>query len=199
MLNPKVSFFPFEEFREISLNVSVTMRYAISNYGRLLSFLERFEDGRILKGSLICGYHIIRYKPKDKDGKLLNRHLFQYKLVAEYFLPKPTPEQVYVIHLDYDRLNDHVSNLKWATKAEMVDHNNKSPFVIEAKRRLRDPNIKSGVKKLTVTNVMLIKKIMSDPNRKTRVRLLAKQFGVSEMQLQRIKTGENWKTVKPLD
>jgi hypothetical protein len=35
-----------------------------------------------------------------------------------------------------------------------------------------------------------------DPNRKTRLKLIAKQFGISEMQLYRIKSGENWGHIK---
>jgi DNA-binding Xre family transcriptional regulator len=38
--------------------------------------------------------------------------------------------------------------------------------------------------------------ILSDPNRKTRLKIIAKRFGVSEMTLQRIKTGENWGHIK---
>jgi hypothetical protein len=38
----------------------------------------------------------------------------------------------------------------------------------------------------------MIKRKLSDPKRKTRMKMIAKQFGISEMQLYRIKTGENW-------
>jgi hypothetical protein len=40
--------------------------------------------------------------------------------------------------------------------------------------------------------VRRLKKKLLDPNRKTRYKILVMQFGVSEMQLHRIKTGENW-------
>jgi hypothetical protein len=43
-----------------------------------------------------------------------------------------------------------------------------------------------------VTKVMRIKKMLQNPNRKTRIKMIAKQFGVSEMQIFRIKSGENW-------
>jgi uncharacterized protein YjcR len=33
-------------------------------------------------------------------------------------------------------------------------------------------------------------------NGKTRLKMIAKQFGVSDMQIHRIKTGENWSHVK---
>lgn len=41
-----------------------------------------------------------------------------------------------------------------------------------------------------------LKKRILDPNRKTRLRLIAKEFGISEMQLNRIKRGENWGHIK---
>ena len=50
--------------------------------------------------------------------------------------------------------------------------------------------------KLTETQVIRLKKKLFDPNRRTRLKILAKQFGVSEMQLHRIKTGENWGHIK---
>lgn len=43
---------------------------------------------------------------------------------------------------------------------------------------------------------MLIKKILSKPDQRTRLKMIAKQFGVSEMQIRRIKSGENWGQVK---
>ena len=68
----------------------------------------------------------------------------------------------------------------------------KSPKVIEAQRKFREFNIKRDGAKLTSTDVIRLKKRILDPNRKTRLRLIAKEFGISEMQLHRIKTGENW-------
>jgi len=43
---------------------------------------------------------------------------------------------------------------------------------------------------------MLLKKILLDPTRKTRMKILARQFGVSEMTLYRIKSGKNWGHIK---
>jgi predicted DNA binding protein len=74
----------------------------------------------------------------------------------------------------------------------MLAHAKASPFVIEAKKKLIEHKIKSDGNKLTVTEVMRLKKKLLDPNRKTRLKIIAKKFGVSEMTLHRIKTGENW-------
>jgi predicted DNA binding protein len=74
-------------------------------------------------------------------------------------------------------------------------HQQGSPFVKKA-RALRLLNKPQKGHKLTSTQVMLLKKKIFDPNRKTRLKFLAKQFGISEMQLYRIKSGENWSHVK---
>jgi hypothetical protein len=188
-------FYPNEEFKEIKIDDTLKLRYAISNKGRLISFSEELKNGRLLKGGLVDGYKIFRYKI-IQNGKIFYRHLFFYRLVAEYFLRKKSGEQTYVLHLDRVRDNDDSRNLLWATREEMLEHNRNSPFVIQAKKNLLEHNLKSNGRKLTITKVMLIKKLLAKPDRKTRLKMIAKQFGVSEMQIRRIKTGENWGYIK---
>jgi len=188
-----------EIFKEIFLDDVLQLRYAISNYGRLVSFTEKIEEGRIVKGSMQDGYRIWRYTTRDSNNKIKYKHRFFYKLAAEYFLPKDSVEHVYVLHLNYNRADDHIKNLKWANRAEMLAHGKKSPHVIEYRKKqlaeLKAKRLHQG-SKLTSTQVMLLKKILSDPNRKTRLKIIAKRFGVTTMTLQRIKTGENWGHIK---
>jgi hypothetical protein len=192
---PQIRIYPNEKFKEIELDYSLKLRYAISNKGRLISFSENIEDCRLLKGSLSDGYPTFSIRIK-KDGKTVSKCFFLYKLVAHYFIPKQSEEQTYVLHLDYSRNNDDVNNLRWATKAEMLEHWNKSPKVIQARKNLIEQNLKADGRKLTTTKVMVIKTILSRPNQKTRLKMIAKQFGVSEMQIRRIASGENWGHVK---
>ncbi|WP_264564928.1 NUMOD4 domain-containing protein [Flavobacterium sp. N3904] len=192
---PQIRIYPNEQFKEIQLDYSLKLRYAISNKGRLISFSENIEDCRLLKGSLSDGYPTFSFRIK-KDGKTVSKCLFLYKLVAQYFIPKQSEEQTYVLHLDYSRNNDDVNNLRWATRAEMIDHRNKSPNIIQARKNLIEHNLKADGRKLTTIRVMLIKKILARPEQKTRLKMIAKQFGVSEMQIRRIATGENWGHVK---
>ncbi|WP_163410500.1 NUMOD4 domain-containing protein [Flavobacterium ajazii] len=192
---PQIRFYPNEEFKEIEINESLQFKYAISNKGRLISYTDDIQNGRILKGGLSDGYPTFRFKIRQ-DDRIINKYLFLYKLVAQYFIPKQSEEQTYVLHLDYVRNNDDVSNLRWATRAEMIAHSRKSPHVIQAKKNLIEHNIKSDGRKLTTTKVMLIKKILARPEQKTRLKMIAKQFGVSEMQIRRIASGENWGHVK---
>lgn len=195
MKSEKVVIYPGEEFREIEVDYSVKLRYAISNRGRMISFTDEMKNGRLLKGTKSQGYKVFRFKIY-RDKKMLNSHLFISKLVAQYFIPKTSEDQVHVLHLDHCRSNDLASNLKWATEAEKLDHNRKSPFVIQARKNRVQPQTAIDGHKLTVTRVMLIKKLLANPKRTTRLKMIAKQFGVSEMQIRRIKSGENWGYIK---
>ncbi|WP_068595267.1 NUMOD4 domain-containing protein [Vaginella massiliensis] len=186
--------YPGETFKEVHFEPKRKKRYAISNFGRFISFTNSFEDGVIIKGSMTEGYRLFRYK-NFKDGKASYGHRFFSKMVAENFLEKTSEDQVYVLHLDYNKDNDYVKNLKWATKEEMYAHQKNSPFVKQAIEERKSKVRQKGMK-LTLTQVMRIKKKIENPNRKTRLRLIAKEFGISEMQLYRIKRGENWGNVK---
>lgn len=184
-------FFPTEEFKEIELEAKLQFRYAISNFGRLISFTDTFEDGRLLKGGTVEGYRIFRYRIRQ-DDKFAYKHKFFYRLVAEYFLEKTSDDQTCVLHLDHNLKNDFAGNLKWATREEMVAHHKTSPKVLQARKKQLELNKTKDGHKLTTTQVMLIKKRLADPNNKTRMKIIARQFGISEMQLYRIKTGQNW-------
>jgi hypothetical protein len=190
-----IRIFPNELWKEISIEHKLMYRYAVSNFGRLMSFSESIEDGRVLIGGSVEGYKSFRYKTFD-GKKVKNHHILVHKLVANYFMPKTSKDQIFVLHLDRNRANNHINNLQWATKEEMTAHAKLSPAVIEAKKRLVEFNKQRDGPKLSVTKVMLIKKKIFDPNRKTRMKIIAKQFGISEMQLYRIKSGENWGHVK---
>jgi len=198
----KLYIYETESFKELELDDELQLRYAISNYGRLVSFTKSIEYGRILNGSITEGYRIFRYRIRLGKKKILYKHRFFHRLVAENFLEKPSEEQTYVLHLDHNLSNDVVTNLKWATKQEMLDHQGTNPKVLKARKisgkRIVAYNKKRGVvgNKLTSTQVMRIKKLLAKPNRKTRLKIIARRFGISEMQLYRIKTGENWGHIK---
>lgn len=187
--------FPNEEFREYKVEDPRRLRYAVSNKGRFMSFKETFSDGRALKGSYVDGYRMFSYKI-TKDGKGIYKNFFISKIIAGLFLPKTSEEQKYVLHLDYVRDNDDLKNLRWATYEEMIEHSRRSPHVIQARKNLVEHNIKADGRKLTATKVILIKKLLNNPNRTTRLKMIAKQFGVSETHIKRIASGENWGHIK---
>jgi len=166
--------------------ISENENFEVSNYGRIKSFKVDKEYGIIIKNSLFQGYP--RVSLKQKSGKSTARCV--HKLVAEAFIENDDPKRKEVIHLDYDRENNYVTNLKWSTRKESLKHQYAHSFYTE------NPENKVKYSKLNAGRVKMIKRMLLDPNRKTRIRILAKQFGVSEMQLYRIKSGENWGHVK---
>ncbi|MGX7667732.1 NUMOD4 domain-containing protein [Flavobacterium pedocola] len=190
-----IRFYPNEEFREFTVGGTRTKRYAISNLGRLVSFTREIKEGTLLKGSLADGYRILRVENRVQ-GEKTNYTYLLYKLVADFFVPKTADDQQYVIHLDFSRNNDKASNLKWVNYEGKMEHYRKSPHVIKGRKKTISHNIKADGRKLTETTVIRLKKMLLDPNRKTRMKIIAKQFGVSEMQLYRIKSGENWGHIK---
>lgn len=188
--------YPSENFTELELEAAKRLRYAISNFGRLISFKDEFKDGTLLKPNVTNNLRIFRYKIPKQNGGYSHKHIMISRAVAQFYIVKPSVSHDHVIHLDFDNLNDHFTNLRWATEEEKYAHQRINPNVIEGhKKRIEKKRLAQKGMKLDTTQVMRIKRMIHDPNRKTRMRIIAKQFGISEMQLYRIKTGENWANV----
>ena len=174
-----------EEWKDIEIVDEGDRRkkYAISNYGRVVSYTNDIESGKLLKCGLIQGYMVLSIGYKIKISRCV------HKLVAHCFLPNPKPDQTFVIHLDFDKSNNSVKNLQWVTREQMFQHQNYNPKVLYARenhpRRTKGP-------KLNVLKVKRLKKAINDPDRKRTLKQIAKRFGISEMQLYRVKAGKDW-------
>ena len=173
---------PNEDWKDLQLEEGIytKKKNRISSQGRVISVDEN-DKTQLLKLTPTNGYEMVSAYQK-KNGKKSGRYV--HKLVAQHFLKKQEDHE-FVIHLNYDKLDNRIENLKWATKREKELHQFSGPAHINRKPRLHSA-------KLTEARVRLIKRKINDPNRKTRMKMIAKQFGVSEMQLYRIKSGENW-------
>lgn len=191
-----IKLFPNEQFKKIEMEHNLKLNYAISNYGRLVSYDDNILLGSEIFGGLTEGFRIFRFA-KVIDGKK-KYFAFQFsRLVANYFIPNDDIEnKKFVIHLDHNKLNDKVENLRWATQKQVTDHNKKNPLVIAGREKTIQHNIKSDSKKLTSTQVIRIKKMLQRGNHNTRFTIIAKQFNISTQQLYRIRTGENWGHIK---
>lgn len=174
-----------EEWKEIKFDEKISTKevYLISNYGRIIDNSK--EKKNIKKQSFINGYETISVK-QEVNKKSTNRYI--HKLVAQHFLVKENEEQIYVLHVNYLKTDNSLENLKWATKREKELHQFKNPVFIESRK-----NIKSNCK-LTEGKVKIIKRQLK--NNRTRITMIAKRFGVSDMQIHRIKSGENWGNVE---
>ena len=130
----------------------------------------------------------------DLKERTINYHSLVHRLVADYFLKKPTATQTIVAHLDYNKLNNRANNLRWMTPEENYEHQKNSPYVIEEKQQRRHRRKEnSRATKLTVTKVMLLKKMLGQEKP---MKQLVKQFKVTETQILRIKRGENWPEIE---
>ncbi len=187
MAKNKIESYLDEEWKVLVLeDMSERSKYKISNYGRIISYFYN-PEGVLLKLSDIRGYRALNYK--DKSGKEKTGYL--HRLVAQFFLDKPKEGQTLVLHKDNHRHNNVHTNLFWASESERFYHHLKFDRGIYKNQKYR------AWSKLTEPQVKIIKKKLADPNRKTKMKVLARQFGVSTMQISRIKSGENWGIVKP--
>lgn len=131
---------------------------------------------------------------KDELERTINYAPLVHRLVADSFVKQPSKKHDIVAHLDYNKGNNHFSNLKWMTQEDNIEHQKKSPVVIkEKKKRIgKRPENASGYK-LNEKKVAEIKKRIQKGETLSKI---SDRFNVSETQLLRIKRGINWGDVK---
>ena len=186
---------PGERWKQLTFKnwKSLQKKYAISTQGRIASYIDDIKkDGNIISGSTVEAYRILRLKVKGKHVAFLF-----HRLVAENFLTKPSAAHDYVIHLNHDKIDNRRQNLKWATIEQVGAHNRNNPRVLEAQeKRTQDPEKYARFRKLSLKQVIAIKKLLADPKRKMSYRQIAEKYDISQMALTRMKRGENWGYVK---
>jgi hypothetical protein len=159
-------------------------RYEISNYGRIRSYCCDKNKGRILRLGNIRGFANVSLRV---DGKA--KSFLVHKITADAFVPKDNNDQSVVIHLDWNKQNNHFSNLQWVTKDEaykrmfrkFLDDYKKSNKVIRRNTKLKPED------------VILLKSMLK---KGVKQNIIAKLFCISEMQVTRIKRNENWGAVQ---
>ncbi|MFN8208176.1 MAG: NUMOD4 domain-containing protein [Bacteroidales bacterium] len=159
-------------------------KYEISNYGRIRSYCYDKNKGRILRLGNIRGFANVSLRV---DGKA--KSYLVHKITADAFVPKANDDQSVVIHLDWNKQNNHFSNLQWVTKDEaykrmfrkFLDDYKKSNKVIRRNTKLKPED------------VILLKSMLK---KGVKQNIIAKLFCISEMQVTRIKRNENWGAVQ---
>lgn len=175
---------------EFPKNVKLQKKYLVSNTGKLASYYDSPKEAQKLKAKRIEDYHCISLRMHG-----VKKSLFVHRLVADAFLRQPTPKHKFVIHLDHNKSNNNASNLKWVTLEQQVEHRKSSPAV---KRALKERILQDGnySKVLTESKVRRIKEEIWNPKRKRTLKQIADAYGVSEMNIYRIKSGEFWYKIK---
>lgn len=177
-----------EEWKDVRFEkLSDNDNYQISNYGRVRIFKPETKNWKILKSANVKGYRYFTFKSnidwKHKVTKPVHR------LVAELFCEKPSDKHNFVIHLNFVKDNNYYKNLKWVTQKELTEHNKVNPKVVNSHKKGRITNAK-----LTETEVIRLK--MKLKRGKNKLYKIAKEFGITHTQLNRIRSGENWGHIK---
>ncbi|MFP4024143.1 MAG: NUMOD4 domain-containing protein [Thiohalospira sp.] len=159
-------------------------KYEVSNYGRVKSYCYNKNDGKILKPGLTKGFHTVTFKTNGKKKTFL-----VHKLVAIVFVPKDDENQTIAIHLDWNKRNNYYKNLKWVTKDEA--YKRIMPRLQEINKIKNKGLIRNS--KLKAEDVKVLKNMLE---KGVKQNVIAKLFSISEMQVTRIKRGENWAHIK---
>ncbi len=159
-------------------------KYEISNYGRVKSYCYDQVEGRIVKLGNIKGFFNVSLRV---DGK--KRSYLVHKLTAEAFIEKTAPFQEVVIHLDWNKQNNHISNLQWVTRDQSYKRMHKA---LQEARKKAGKVVTSS--KLSAKDVSIIKGMLENGVRQN---VISRMFCVSEMQVSRIARKENWAEVEP--
>lgn len=153
--------------------------YFISNVGEVYSELK--GNLKLLKLNLNKRHGRFQISIKNNSG--VRKTIAVHILVAKVFLGK-RPIGMQITHLDNNRLNNHVTNLKYCTPKENDSH--KDIFGT----RTNTKGQKNGSSKLTEDQVL---KIRSD-NRPSS--LVAKEYGVGYNTIYNIKNNIKWSHIK---
>ena len=182
---------PGETWKQLQFSGHKQLRkkYSVSSLGRAASYTDTVaKDGKLLNGSLTSGYRTLNLHLENGNGTI-----YLHREIARLFCKKPSSKYKYVIHINHKKGDNHFKNLKWATLDEVGSHQQGSPQKVAYKKR--QANRTEGLK-LNAVQVKAIKESIKNPRRKLTYKQMAAKYGVSEMTLYRIKSGENWSKVK---
>lgn len=137
-------------------------KYQVSNQGRI----KNIESGRIFTGTKDAfGY--IHVRLINPQGKYTLRKI--HRLVAEAFLPNPEHKPI-IDHLDGNKTNNTLENLRWVTYSENTVAYNK-------KREEANPENKQNQKSRKIAQYTLDGKLVATFNKMSEI---TKATGISK-------------------
>lgn len=152
--------------------------YEVSSHGRVRSLPRNGTVRRIRIIKTRINTHGRPQVGLRRSG--VRRFFTVHALVAGAFLG-PRPAGLVVNHKDFDRTNNHVSNLEYITQRQNIDH------ALEGGRFYRGEA--NPAAKLTEAQVRQIRASTESQ------RACARRFGVSKITVQRIRHGIIWRHV----
>lgn len=153
--------------------------YSVSSCGRI----RRDAGGRgTVVGRILSvkrnrkGYGYVDLSRNDRKTRRMI-----HQLVAVAFLPpRPSPDH-HPNHLDTNKLNNHATNLEWATRPENNAHARANGLIP------RPSGEKNPRARLSRIDVLAIRGSQESD------RKLARHYGVARTTIQAVRTGRNWR------
>lgn len=157
-------------------------KYEISTYGNIKN---KFTGYIYSVRKLNTGYYGTTLKISSRCKRVVFR---VHRAVAETFIPNPDnkPE---VNHIDGNKQNNTIDNLEWVTKSENMQHAVKNNLIDFAKIS-GENNVNH---KLTVNDVLFIRRYYTPRHNEFGCRALAKKFGVHHKTITQIIKNKTWK------
>ena len=119
---------------EVYKKIEGYSKYEVSNFGNV----RNHRTGRILRQKRnSTGFMLINLY-KDYESKSFTIQ----KLVCEAFLVKPNIDKCIIVHIDGNKLNNHLSNLKYGYHSDLRRKMVKPPKLIKKKEISVKPEIK---------------------------------------------------------
>jgi hypothetical protein len=160
--------------------------YEISEYGDIRRVVDAkgFKAGRIVRGRIRKGKGYQQAKLVTKTGK--QKEFFVHRLVAEAFIGPCPSDKNQIAHFDGNRLNNHWSNLRWATPKENGE---------DSTRHQSHWGERGGRPRLTTTKVSEARSRYRGKHGGVSQLALAREFGVSRSAMGAALTKKSWRHV----
>lgn len=123
-------------------------KYSVSNCGRVWNNKDNLEVAQVVTG--IPQYKYVNLQPYEGKRKLVRVH----RLVAKAFLEWDKKYNV-VDHIDRDKFNNHVSNLRWTDRSGNMKNKENSVYIDDM--HILDYVNRYGEKKDSAYNYILTK------------------------------------------
>lgn len=146
-----------EEWKDVpNINSKAFSKYEVSSLGKI----RNKKTGYTLSTKPDVGGYV-RNGFYDDEGKI--QKMFVHTVVAKAFLDEPEFENMTIDHINRDRTDNRVVNLRWATKKQQVDNANMSKckpkgqpviqYTMDMKEIKRWPSIAVAEKELGVCKI----------------------------------------------